>query len=117
MFKNHNKEQLATRVEFEGNIKKPNIDIWELIGEVLKNAFIQALYPSLENSVSINSLGKDSKDSHLNKEIAGSGGGVIKNKTEQKKSKKELRKEKRAEKKATKEKEKKEKEKKEKNQS
>jgi Domain of Unknown Function (DUF748) len=56
VFKNHNKEQLATKVEFEGNIKNPNIDIWELIGQVLKNAFIQALYPSLENSISLNSL-------------------------------------------------------------
>ena len=34
IFKNHNKEQLATKVEFEGNIKNPNIDIWELIGQV-----------------------------------------------------------------------------------
>jgi hypothetical protein len=56
VFKNHNKDQLATRVEFEGNIKKPDIDIWSLIGQVLKNAFIQALYPSLENSISLNSL-------------------------------------------------------------
>ena len=117
VFKNHNKEQLATRVEFEGNIKKPDIDIWELIGQILKNAFIQALYPSLEYSVSINSLGKDSKDSQLNKEISGSGGGIIKNKTDPKKSKKELRKEKRAEKKAAKEKKKKKEEKKEKSQS
>jgi Domain of Unknown Function (DUF748) len=56
VFKNQNKEQLATKVDFEGNIKNPNIDIWQLIGQVLKNAFIQALYPSLENSVSLNSL-------------------------------------------------------------
>ena len=61
IFKNHNKEQLATRVEFEGNIKNPNIDIWELIGEVLKNAFIQALYPSLENSVNIGLLNKEKR--------------------------------------------------------
>jgi hypothetical protein len=51
VFKNQNKEQLATKVDFEGNIKNPNIDIWQLIGQVLKNAFIQALYPSLENSL------------------------------------------------------------------
>ena len=56
VFKNHSKDQLATKVEFEGNIKKPDIDIWYVIGEVLRNAFIQALYPSLENSVSLNSL-------------------------------------------------------------
>jgi Domain of Unknown Function (DUF748) len=63
VFKNHNKDQLATRVEFEGNIKKPNIDIWSLIVEVLKNAFIQALYPSIENSINLNSLnGKKNKN-------------------------------------------------------
>jgi hypothetical protein len=107
VFKNHNKEQLATKVEFEGNIKNPNIDIWELIGQVLKNAFIQALYPSLENSVNINSVGKvDAKDSPMQKEISNSGG-ALKNKSEPKKTKKEIRKEKRAEKKAAKEKAKK----------
>jgi hypothetical protein len=104
IFKNHNKEQLATKVEFEGNIKNPNIDIWELIGEVLKNAFIQALYPSLENSVNINTVGKgEIKDSPLKKEIDNSGG-IIKNKSEPKKTKKQLRQEKRAKKKAEKKK-------------
>jgi hypothetical protein len=71
IFKNHNKDQLATRVEFEGNIKKPDIDIWELIGQVLKNAFIQALYPSLENSVSLNTLAgkKDKSAGELDKTL------------------------------------------------
>jgi len=114
VFKNHNKEQLATRVEFEGNIKKPDISIWELIGQVLKNAFIQALYPSLENSVSINSLGKDSKNAELHKAIEGSGGGIIKNKTESKKSKKEMQKEKGSEKKEAEGKKKKDEDRKEK---
>lgn len=91
-------------MEFEGNIKKPNIDIWELIGQVLKNAFIQALYPSLENSVNIGLLSKGGNDKVLQSEISKSGGGVIKNNTEEKKSKKEIRKEKRAKKKADKEK-------------
>jgi Domain of Unknown Function (DUF748) len=113
IFKNHNKEQLATKVEFEGNIKNPNIDIWYLIGQVLKNAFIQALYPSLENSVNINSVGDNGKDSSLKEEISNSGG-FIKNKPESKKTKKQLRQEKRAKKKAEKEKNKAEKEKQEK---
>lgn len=98
VFKNHNKEQLATKVEFEGSIKNPNIDIWYLIGQVLKNAFIQALYPSLENSVNINSVGKIPD-------------GMLKNKTEPKKTRKQLRQEKRAKKKAEKEELKKEKDK------
>jgi Domain of Unknown Function (DUF748) len=108
IFKNHNKEQLATKVDFEGNIKNPNIDIWELIGEVLRNAFIQALYPSLENSVNIGQVDKgEVKDSPMKKEM-GKSGGIIKNKTEPKKTKKQLRQEKRAKKKADKEKKNKE---------
>ncbi len=107
IFKNHNKEQLATKVDFEGNIRNPNIDIWQLIGQVLKNAFIQALYPALENSVNINSI-SGVKDSDMKKEM-NSTGGLIKNKPEAKKTKKEIRQEKRKKKKAEKEEKKKEK--------
>jgi hypothetical protein len=98
VFKNHSKEQLATKVDFEGNIKNPNIDIWQLIGQILKNAFIQALYPSLENSISLNSLNgkKNESTSALdqtfqksNKEM-----GVKQKPKEKEKSKKEIKKEK-----------------------
>ncbi len=61
IFKNHPKDQLATQVTFEGNLNKPDVDVWGIIGETLRNAFIQALYPSLENSVSINSPIKEEK--------------------------------------------------------
>jgi hypothetical protein len=56
VFKNHGKDQQATKVEFEGSLKSPNINIIEVIGQVLYNAFIQALSPSLENSVNISSV-------------------------------------------------------------
>jgi hypothetical protein len=56
VFKNHGKDQQATKVEFEGNLKSPNINIMEIIGQVFYNAFIQALYPSLENSISLSSV-------------------------------------------------------------
>jgi hypothetical protein len=59
VFKNHPKDQLATKVEFEGNLKKPDTNLMEIIGQVLYNAFIQALYPSLENSISIHSVKAD----------------------------------------------------------
>ena len=93
IFKNHNKDQLATKVEFEGNIKKPDIDIWSLIGEVLKNAFIQALYPSLENSISLNSLAgkKDKSAAELDKTLQKSNKemGVKANQKKDKKDKKD----------------------------
>jgi hypothetical protein len=59
VFKNHGKDQLATKIEFSGDLKKPDINIFEIIGQVLYNGFIQALYPSLENSVSLNSVKTD----------------------------------------------------------
>ena len=68
VFKNHSKDQLATKVVFEGSVKKPDVDIWYMIGQILYNAFIQALYPSLENSVNINSLKDKTPDSKMKSE-------------------------------------------------
>jgi hypothetical protein len=62
IFKNHPRDQLATEVEFEGDLTDPEISIWDIIGETLRNAFIQALYPSLENSISIASVEKEDMD-------------------------------------------------------
>lgn len=58
VFTNHKKDQLATKAEFEGRLDDPNVSIWIIIGQLLRNAFIQALYPSLENSVNINTIDK-----------------------------------------------------------
>jgi len=58
VFKNHPKDQLATKIEFNGNLKDPDTNIWEIIGQVLRNAFIQALYPSLENEINLQSVEK-----------------------------------------------------------
>lgn len=55
---NHKKDQLATRADFSGRFDNPNFDVWSIIGQILRNAFIQALYPSLENSVNISNVGK-----------------------------------------------------------
>jgi uncharacterized protein YhdP len=88
VFKNHSKDQLATKAEFEGNIKDPDLNIWNIIGEILYNAFIQALYPSLENSVNISSLnGKDKEDTKLKKAFEESVGGNKKEKKEKKEKK------------------------------
>lgn len=102
--KNKGKDQLATKADFSGDLKDPNVDIWYIIGQVLRNGFIQALYPALENSVNINSVDQV-KDTNLKTEFdKAKGPGAQK---EQKKSKKDLRREKKAEKKAKKKAEKK----------
>ena len=95
--KNHGKDQVATRADFEGDLKKPDIDTWYIIGQLLRNGFIQALYPALENNININSVNDVKDDSKLGKANSGAKGpGAAK---EDKKSRKEMRKEKRAEKK------------------
>jgi hypothetical protein len=88
VFKNHGKDQLATKAEFEGNLKDPDVNVWHIVGQLLRNAFIQALYPSLENSISINSVGEDGKDAtKLSKAYKDSGGKPL-NKKDAKKEKK-----------------------------
>jgi len=61
--KNKGKDQTATRVEFSGDLKDPNVNVWYIIRQTLRNGFIQALYSGLENSVNINSVDRvnDSK--------------------------------------------------------
>lgn len=63
ILKNKRKEQIATRIEFEGQIKDPDVNVLYIVLQTLRNAFIQALYPSLENSVSINTIKKDDEKS------------------------------------------------------
>jgi Domain of Unknown Function (DUF748) len=97
VIKNHGKDQVATRADFEGELKDPDIDTWYIIGQLLRNGFIQALYPALENDINLNSLNDVKDGSKLGKAYGGAKGpGAGK---EVKKSRKEMRKEKRAEKK------------------
>ena len=106
VIKNHGKDQLATRAEFSGDLKDPNVNTWYIIGQLLRNGFIQALYPALENDININSVG-DVKDSKMGKSYEGSKGpGAGK---EQKKTRKEMRKEKKEAKKEKKKEEQKKK--------
>jgi hypothetical protein len=65
---NHKKDQIATKAEFTGSIDNPDVDVWVIIGQLLRNAFIQALYPSLENTVNLNAVEKkEEKQTFLQK--------------------------------------------------
>jgi hypothetical protein len=59
IFQNQSKEQLATKLNIEGEFNDPNLHIWEAVTNVLRNAFWQALKPSLENSINISSINSD----------------------------------------------------------
>lgn len=62
IFQNQRKEQLATKLNIEGDFSNPNLHIWTAITNVLRNAFWQALKPSLENTINITSPNKKEKD-------------------------------------------------------
>jgi len=63
VFRNQKKDQVATRVRLEGSFKDPKTNTLDAIWEVLRNAFIQALMPSVDNQINIRSVDEaDTKD-------------------------------------------------------
>lgn len=56
IFKNQKKDQVATKVNMEGSFKNPQTNTLDAIWEVLLNAFVQALLPEVDNTISINSV-------------------------------------------------------------
>jgi hypothetical protein len=58
IFKNQKKDQLASKITIKGAFKNPKTNTIDAIWEVLRNAFIQALLPSIDNEININSVNK-----------------------------------------------------------
>ena len=56
VFKNHEKDQIATKIPLEGNTHDLSTDTWYTIFQVLRNAFIEALSSSVENQINISSV-------------------------------------------------------------
>jgi hypothetical protein len=84
VFQNQRKEQAATKIPIEGSFDNMKVNTWRALGYVLRNAFLQALRPSLDNTVNINNLdgeqdksvlerwfGKDKKDTEPKKKKSG----------------------------------------------
>ena len=66
ILENPDKERVATRIPLHGRFDKPQPDLWATIGGLLRNAYIQALVPGIEGSISLPNEGgekaKDGKD-------------------------------------------------------
>ena len=54
IFENQAQDQIATRIPIEGQIDSPSPEILPAIGEVISNAFIQALKGDVEQSINLN---------------------------------------------------------------
>lgn len=90
VLQNQKKEQLATKVQFGGSFDKVHLNTWRAISYVLRNAFLHALKPSVDNSININRLNEGGKKTFLEKIFGGNP-----EKKEARKEKREARKEKR----------------------
>lgn len=60
IFENQRKDQVATKIQFQGDLKNPRTNTWSAIINVLENAFIQAIQPSIDHEVNLASV--DSKN-------------------------------------------------------
>ena len=85
VFQNQKKDQLATKVEIEGDFKNPDTHTLDALWEVIKNAFIQALVPAIDNQINLKSIdSNENKPDNLLEKIFGS----KKDKAEKKENKK-----------------------------
>lgn len=55
---NQKKDQLATKINFEGTLEHPQTNSVEIVLIVLQNAFIKALQPAIEDQINLNKLAK-----------------------------------------------------------
>lgn len=62
VLENQPNDQFATKIPFEGKLDNPKANIWVTISNVLQNAFINALEPTLDNEVNIGSVDKKKKE-------------------------------------------------------
>ncbi len=61
IFQNQKKDQFATRVPFEGDVSTSNVNIWRTIGNVFRNAFVDAFRNQVEGTVDLETVEKDEK--------------------------------------------------------
>lgn len=59
IFQNQKHDQFATEIPFSGNLNNPDIKILRTIGNLLRNAFVEALQPSLENTITFGEVNGD----------------------------------------------------------
>lgn len=62
VLENQPRDQFATKIPFEGRLDNPQANIWITIANVLQNAFINALQPSIDHEINIGSVEKDKEE-------------------------------------------------------
>jgi hypothetical protein len=71
ILKNQRKDQLATKLPVEGRYKNTDIGIMDAIITVLRNAFVEALKPTIDNTVNIKDVKQSESKNNIFKKIFG----------------------------------------------
>jgi hypothetical protein len=66
ILRNQRKDQVASKIELQGNFKDPKTNTLNAVWEVLRNAFVQALVPSVDHEININSVGTEKPEDKRN---------------------------------------------------
>ena len=61
VFRNHPKDQLATKIPISGSFEQTDVGIWTATATLLRNAFIRALVPKLDNPVKVEEVREERK--------------------------------------------------------
>lgn len=61
ILENKKEDQVATKIPISGDFDDPSIQTWYAIMNVLRNAFVQAIYPSIDNQINLASMKKLNK--------------------------------------------------------
>jgi hypothetical protein len=54
VLKNQGTKEVASDIDLKGKLSSPDIDTWQAVGQVLRNAFIQAIIPGFDRAVALN---------------------------------------------------------------
>jgi hypothetical protein len=95
VLKNQKEDQIATKIPLNGTFKNSDADVWSAVIDLLRNAFIAALQPSIDYQINLNSVDaqeeEDEKKGLLKKVFDNDDPSAEKKKEERKQDRKERR--------------------------
>lgn len=56
IFKNQKHDQVAAKIPLQGAFDKANVDLWYAVLDILRNAFIKALQPTIDREINIETV-------------------------------------------------------------
>jgi hypothetical protein len=62
IFKNQNKDRVATKIPFKGKVDDPRANVWYAITHVLQNAFVRAIQPTIDQDINIATVDNQKKE-------------------------------------------------------